>query len=124
MTWPKFVWNSYIPPRQSFILWLGLKGRLLTKDKLQSFIEDQTCPLCRSENETIDHLFFHYRIGSQIWAKIKSWLGITRAMQTLKAVIKWMTKEARGTGFPAKIKRISLTCTVYHIWGARNKRIF
>ncbi|GFY90990.1 hypothetical protein Acr_07g0011860 [Actinidia rufa] len=124
ITWPKFVWNSSIPPRQSFILWLGLKGRFLTKDKLQTYIDDPLYPFCRSENETIEHLFFHCRIGSQIWAKIKSWLGITRSMQTFKATVKWMIKEARGTGFPAKLKRISLAFTVYHIWGARNKRIF
>ena len=45
-------------------------------------------------------------------------------MQTLKAAVKWMIKEARGTGLPAKIKKISLACTVYHIWEARNQRNF
>ena len=45
-------------------------------------------------------------------------------MKTLKTAVKWMIKEARGTSFLAKIKRISLACTVYHIWGARNKKIF
>ena len=29
-----------------------------------------------------------------------------------------------GTGFPAKIKKIALACTVYLIWGTRNKRNF
>ncbi|XP_057469633.1 uncharacterized protein LOC130758700 [Actinidia eriantha] len=123
ITWPKLVWHSSITPKHS-ILWLGLKDRLLTKDKLQGFIEDQTCPLCRHENETIDHLVFHCRVGNQIWAKIKSWLGISRAMQTLKATVKWMIKETRGIRFLARIKRISLACTVYHIWEARNKRNF
>ena len=45
-------------------------------------------------------------------------------MQTLKAAVKWMIKEARGTGFPAKIKRIGLACTVYYIWKTQNKRLF
>ena len=40
LPWPKLVWHNSIPPRQSFILWLGLKDRLLTKDKLQGLIED------------------------------------------------------------------------------------
>ena len=124
LTWPRLVWHGSIIPRHSFILWLGLKDRLLTKDKLQDFIEDQSCPLCNSQNETLNHLFFHCRIGNQIWANVKRWLGISRAMQTLKAAVKWMIKEARGTGFPAKIKRIGLACTVYYIWEARNKRLF
>ena len=124
ITWPKLVWHGSLIPRHSFILWLGLKNRLLTKDKIRDYIEDQLCPLCSAQNETLDHLFFHCAIGSQIWANVKSWLGITRAMQSLKAAVKWMIKEARGTGFPAKIKRIGLACTVYYIWEARNKRIF
>ena len=33
-TWPNLVWHVAIIPRHSFILWLGLKDRLLTKDKL------------------------------------------------------------------------------------------
>ena len=106
--------ESYTP-KHSFNLWLGLKDRLLTKDKLQGFIEDQSCPLCRSENESIDHLFFHYRMGNQIWSQIKGWQGISLAMQTLKAVVKWMIKDARGTGIQAKAKKISLACTVYHL---------
>ena len=124
LAWPKMVWQSFITPKHAFILWLGLKGKLLTKDKLQGVIEDTFCPLCRSELETIDHLFFHCSIGSQVWAKTRDWLGITRAMQTIKAAVKWMIKEARGTGIRAKIKRISLASTVYHIWEARNQRIF
>ena len=45
-------------------------------------------------------------------------------MQTLKVAVKWMIKEARGTGFLAKIKRIGLACIVYYIWEVRNKRLF
>ncbi|GFZ08668.1 hypothetical protein Acr_20g0004760 [Actinidia rufa] len=89
------------------------------------FSDDRLCPLCRSEDETVDHLFFRCRVGGQIWAQIKAWLGITRAMQTIKASVKWLIKEARGTGLQAKIKKISLACTVYHLWEeARNQRIF
>ena len=103
---------------------MGIKDRLRTRDKLHDFIEDLACPLCMDENENIDHLFFCCRAVSQIWASIKNWLDISRAMHTLKAAVKWMIKEARGTGLPAKFKKISLACTIYHIWVARNKRIF
>ena len=105
-------------------MWLGLKEKLLTKDKLQGVIEDTACPLCKAATESIEHLFFSCRITSEIWTKIKSWLRISRGMQTLKAAVKWLIKEARGTGAPAKIKRISLASTVYHLWEARNQRNF
>ncbi|XP_057461129.1 uncharacterized protein LOC130751551 [Actinidia eriantha] len=124
LAWPKIVWQSFIMPKHSFILWLGLKEKLMTRDKLQGVIEDISCPLCNAAAESIEHLFFSCRIANKIWTKIKSWLRISRGMQTLKAAAKWLIKEARGTGVPAKIKRISLASTVYHLWEARNQRIF
>ncbi|GFS40250.1 hypothetical protein Acr_00g0067380 [Actinidia rufa] len=124
LAWTKMVWQSFITPKHSIILWLGLKEKLLTKDKLQGVIEDMSCPLCRVEDETIDHLFFCCRIANEVWARINSWLGITKRMQTLKAAVKWMIKEARGTGVPAKIKRLTLASTIYHIWEAKNQRNF
>ncbi|GFY93055.1 hypothetical protein Acr_08g0014510 [Actinidia rufa] len=65
--------------------------------------------------------FFRPRKGNLTWPK---WLGISRSMGTLKAAVKWIFKEARGTGIQAKAKRIGLACTVYYIWEARNERIF
>ena len=124
LVWPKMVWHKSITPKHSFMLWLGLKDRLLTKDKLQGIIEDQICPMCRIEDETVNHLFFQCSVGGQIWNHIKNWLGISRAMQTIKAAVKWMIKEARGTGPQAKAKRIGLACTVYHLWEARNQKLF
>ena len=32
--------------------------------------------------------------------------------------------ESRGSSCKAKARRIALACTVYHIWIARNRRIF
>ena len=55
---------------------------------------------------------------------IKQWLGISRAISTLEAAIKWIFNEARGTEIQAKAKRIGLACTVYYIWETRNERIF
>ncbi|XP_057473990.1 uncharacterized protein LOC130762326 [Actinidia eriantha] len=124
LTWPKLVWKSCFIPQHSFILWLGLKNRLLKRDKLQGIIEDQSCPLCKAEEESIEHLFFQCNVGKQVWTQIKQWLGITRVMNTLKAAVKWLIKEARGTGVQAKVKKIRLACTFYYLWEARNLRIF
>ncbi|GFY86939.1 hypothetical protein Acr_05g0005780 [Actinidia rufa] len=37
-TWSKLVWHRAITPKYSFILWLGLKDCLLTRDKLHDFL--------------------------------------------------------------------------------------
>ncbi|PSS07587.1 LOB domain-containing protein [Actinidia chinensis var. chinensis] len=116
--------DSHITPRHSFTLWLGLKDRLQTRDKLPELIEEKVCPLCSAADETIGYLFFQCVIGNQVWSQIKQWLGITRAMTTLKSAVKWIIKEARGTWVKSKAKKIGLACSVYYIWETRNERIF
>ncbi|GFZ05500.1 hypothetical protein Acr_17g0010720 [Actinidia rufa] len=124
ITQPKMVWSSCIMPKNSFILWLGLKDRLLTRDKIQEFSEDKSCPLCTNLDESVDHLFFQCNVAKQVWLCVKQWLGISRSMSTLKAASKWIFKEAKGTWIQAKAKKIGLACVVYYIWEARNERIF
>ncbi|GFS44393.1 hypothetical protein Acr_00g0090060 [Actinidia rufa] len=60
----------------------------------------------------------------QVWMEIKAWLGFTRALTTLKAAIKWISKEGRGTGVQAIAKRIGIACVVYYLWKHRNTRMF
>ena len=57
--WLPFVWNTFHIPSCSFITWLACRGRLSTKDNQVFFNnqEDQRCVLCRSYNETIEHIF-------------------------------------------------------------------
>ncbi|GFZ14733.1 hypothetical protein Acr_24g0009230 [Actinidia rufa] len=46
------------------------------------------------------------------------------ALTTLKAAIKWISKEGRGTGVQAIAKRIGIACVVYCLWKHRNTRMF
>ena len=122
--WAKLVWHHSLLPKHAFILWLSLKERLLTRDKLIDQIEDSSCILCGAPIESVNHLFFHCSVVNQIWAAIKGWLGFSRALSTLKAAAKWIKKEGRGTGAQAIAKKVGLACTVYSIWTMRNARMF
>ena len=124
VSWAKVVWHCTIMPRQSFILWLSMKERLLTREKMIDQIEDTSCVLCGDPIESVSHLFFHCRTANQIWTEIKQWLGFSRALTTHKAAAKWIIKEARGTGVQAVAKKLGFAATVYCIWKARNLRIF
>ncbi|GFZ09181.1 hypothetical protein Acr_20g0009890 [Actinidia rufa] len=59
-----------------------------------------------------------------VWAEIKSWMGLSWALTTLKASAKWIIKEARGMGVQAVAKKVGFACTVYCIWATRNARMF
>lgn len=56
--WVDIVWNLLSIPKCSFILWLALKDRLLTRDRMLNFHMNTpaSCLLCNGV-ETIHHLF-------------------------------------------------------------------
>lgn len=122
--WSKIVWDPIITPKHSFILWLGLKGRLNTKDRLHYLGIDQICGFCHSSVESKQHLFFSCSFSGRIWMSIRAWIGLRRVMSTLESGIKWLKKECKGGSWLQKAKRVAFASTVYHIWKARNKLTF
>ncbi|KAI3458729.1 hypothetical protein Pfo_015392, partial [Paulownia fortunei] len=85
---------------------------------------DGTCNLCNRELENHQHLFFKCSISYNIWKQIRDWIGIKREMSNINSALKWIKKEAGGTLWHNKAKKIALACTVYQIWTTRNRKIF
>lgn len=56
--WANIVWSSPSTPKHSYILWLATLGRLRTKDRIEFLDIDHLCTFCKSQTETIDHLYF------------------------------------------------------------------
>ncbi|XP_057509147.1 uncharacterized protein LOC130791836 [Actinidia eriantha] len=122
--WLKVIWINYAILKHAFILWLAMKEKLLTKDRLYDLEADQICSLCRTENEITEHLFFQCSFVRQVWNAIKGWLGFHITLSTVKAAVKWSIKEARGTGIHSKAKSLGIACTTYFLWEARNLKTF
>ncbi|XP_050219091.1 uncharacterized protein LOC126669623 [Mercurialis annua] len=78
--WGKIIWSSGNIPRYSFITWMALIGRLVTKDKLRKWnvINDDKCSLCNVNLESRDHLFFDCSYSKKIWRSVLDRLGINR----------------------------------------------
>lgn len=92
--WAQIIWKPFLPPKSSFVLWLGLRGRLLTRDRLDFLHIDQTCGFCGLEIETVRHLFFTCPMSRAIWQPVRAWTRMRREMNTLEAAVKWLRKEA------------------------------
>lgn len=115
--WAQIIWKPFIPPKSSFVLWLGQRGGLLTRERLDFLHIDQTCGFCGLEIETVRHLFFTCPMSRAIWQPVRAWTRMRREMNTLEAAVKWLRKEARGTTVPARVRRLSFACTTtsgYH----------
>ena len=52
-----------------YFMWVTVKGRLLTTDNLQKrgFVIPIWCSMCKSDEETVDHLFLHCRVARELW---------------------------------------------------------
>lgn len=58
--WWRDTWNKMNVPKHSFICWLAMHRRLLTRDRLarMGVCQETECLLCGCKPENIDHLFF------------------------------------------------------------------
>ncbi|KAK4416778.1 hypothetical protein Salat_2503300 [Sesamum alatum] len=122
--WKAAIWKAFIPPKYSFILWLGLRGRLATRDRLAFLDEEHSCSLCINTMESAEHLYFACPFSNYVWSHIRQWLSITRRMFTIHSAVKWLKKEKTGSSVQNKARTLALACTVCSLWRHRNEIIF
>lgn len=69
VSWFKSVWFSQRIPKHAFILWVTLRDRLTTRDRLRSWglSVPGNCLLCSSALETKSHRFFECDFGNEVW---------------------------------------------------------
>ena len=84
--WHHLIWSTPHIPRHSFILWLAIRERLNTKDRLLSWgmAIDPTCVLCGGTLESIDHLFFQCPFTVDLRATILHKCSIVKPTQPWK----------------------------------------
>ncbi|KAL0458716.1 UNVERIFIED_CONTAM: hypothetical protein Slati_0498800 [Sesamum latifolium] len=113
--WQKTIWKAFVPPKYSFVLWLGLRGRLATRDRLSFQQEEEACSLCINKQGSARHLFFEYPFSDFVWSQIRHWVGFSRCMSTLLSAVKWLNKEKTGSSVQNKARHIALACTVHSL---------
>ncbi|KAL0411967.1 UNVERIFIED_CONTAM: hypothetical protein Slati_3786400 [Sesamum latifolium] len=122
--WKAAIWKAFIPSKYSFILWLGLRGRLAARDRLAFLQEEHSCSFCINTIESASHLFFACPFSAHVWTDIRQWLDISRRMSTLPSAVKWLKKEKTGSFVQNKVRAITSACTIYSLWRHRNEVIF
>ncbi|XP_050232994.1 uncharacterized protein LOC126681497 [Mercurialis annua] len=126
VSWHKIVWNKGYMPRFSFILWLILRDRVKTKDKLKKWgvTEDDICVLCPDGVEFVNHYFFNYEFATCIWRSVLKACHCSIEIRSWRSVISWFSRRAAGKNNMAEVRRLALSAIVYYIWTARNKKVF
>ena len=65
----KSIWKQKIPSRVAFFVWTAALGKCLTIDNLRKrkiCILDW-CYMCKCNSESVDHLFLHCPVASELW---------------------------------------------------------
>nr|XP_009794770.1 PREDICTED: uncharacterized protein LOC104241523 [Nicotiana sylvestris] len=100
--------------------------KLYTKDRLAKWgiVSNMDCPLCESEDESREHLFFLCKYSESVWSRLLKWQGIRRKPIEWSMEQEWAKRYARGKNGSADIYRMTLAACGYAIWQERNLRIF
>ncbi|XP_050238425.1 uncharacterized protein LOC126687917 [Mercurialis annua] len=126
VSWHRLIWNKHSVPRFSFLLWLAMRRKMRTKDRLFKWkvVEDEVCIFCNHDAETIDHCLFECEYVKKIWDKLLPICSCPGNILTWRRLISWFSNRAVGKNAAAAMRRIILSATVYYDWRARNKKIF
>ena len=120
--WHKIVWFSASIPKASFILWLAIKGKLKTQDRLIQSSSQLSCLLCGSQMETHNHLFFSCSYTQEIWMSLLMKSEIPYTHHSWNEWVDWMTKNHSGKKFKDIVLKLCFGMAIHSIWMERNNR--
>jgi hypothetical protein len=67
----KRLWKSWAPPKCKFFLWLAIRNKCWTTDRLRRGLQHPVvCVLCDQEQETVQHLLCICSFARQFWHDI------------------------------------------------------
>jgi hypothetical protein len=123
VTWWPLVWFAYAIPKQAFILWLVMRDKLTTGERLAKwgYNGSTVCFFCRHRLESRGHLFFECGFSSRIWQAAMARCFVEKPPLLWEDVLQlgcrnWKKKTLRDT-----LCRLALSSTVYNLWRARNE---
>ncbi|KAK4381841.1 hypothetical protein Sango_2929500 [Sesamum angolense] len=112
-------------PKNCFIHWLAIMGRLSTLDKPWLHHIGGFCILCPDGvPETHDHLFFACSFSRRCLAIIRQQIPLPWPHRDWQHGVQWASSRWRGNHVVNAAYRSLLASLVYHIWQERNSRRF
>ena len=121
-SWASEIWFPQTTPRYAFMAWLASRDRLSTMDRVVKWSHgvDSTCVLCRSTQESRNHLFFECDYTSKLWEFMaKGIMGnsFTKHWSEIMEFINDSSREKRSLF----CIRYAFQVVLYAVWRERNK---
>lgn len=123
VSWHNEVWFSGGIPKHMFLVWLMVRNRCPTRDRLLSWglQTDSRCLLCNVADESIAHCFFECSVAWEIWKTIAVRCNFNSARQWAAILPQLKCHSTNKTQ-----KTLLLLCwqaTLYILWTERNNRL-
>ncbi|GJS23740.1 uncharacterized protein Tco_0452372 [Tanacetum coccineum] len=129
--WFPVVWFSHCVPRHSIHLWLVIRKKLKTQDRLKQWdvgpcvdLNLLRCPLCNLVQDSHDHIFFECSYSLQVWLKIRILCGMDSIDARMDDILAFLIPISKGRSVVSIIARVVVAATTYFLWKERNSRLF
>nr|GEU84747.1 hypothetical protein [Tanacetum cinerariifolium] len=128
VNWVDVVWYPNCIPRHAFNLWLVIKRKLKTQDNLWSWEVSSSlassCPLCESQPDSHEHLFFECPFSTQVWLHMRDLAGLSQIPPILEVILDFIIPMAKIRTSTSVFSKLVLAAVAYFIWQERNNRLF
>ncbi|MFS7950996.1 putative reverse transcriptase zinc-binding domain-containing protein [Helianthus anomalus] len=120
-------WNKWVPSKCNLLVWKAEMGRIPTADALSKrgiVTGEGLCPLCKSETESVDHLFTSCIVAAVLWQKVSIWCRIPPIFAfSFKDLLEVHVSSRVSVTMQPVIQGVVFT-VVWCLWMARNKASF
>nr|ACF87105.1 unknown [Zea mays] len=125
----KRLWKSWAPPKCKFFLWLAIRNKCWTSDRLEMRGLDHpvSCLFCDQEQETIQHILCSCVFARQFWHSILFGLNVGNLSPSRDEIsfADWWRKTSKKIH---KSKRKGMNSIIilgaWCLWIHRNKAVF
>ncbi|XP_021994626.1 uncharacterized protein LOC110891242 [Helianthus annuus] len=131
VVWSTIVWFAQCIPRHAFLMWLIMRGKLLTQDKILKWdlsrrknMNMMCCLLCYANHDSHSHLFFECNYSTKVWAIVKRKVGMDSVQPKWADIVDWLITRSKSKLAKDYVARVVVAATAYTIWQERNARIF
>ncbi|GJR85933.1 reverse transcriptase domain, reverse transcriptase zinc-binding domain protein [Tanacetum coccineum] len=126
--WCDVVWFSCCIPCHAVHLRLVLRRSLKTQDQLRPWDATSVifvvCPLCETQPDSHDHLFFECVYSQQVWHGLKALAGLPNSSDAMDEVVSDILPFVTRRTSKSIIAKLVVAATWYFIWQERNGRLF
>ncbi|XP_022042083.1 uncharacterized protein LOC110944745 [Helianthus annuus] len=131
VNWVNMVWFKQCIPKHSFHIWLVIRNKLKTQDRLsvweagsETNLKLMCCPLCCFDRDSRDHLFFECSFAAQVWNNVRTMTNMEHVNGEWSDIMTWMEQNVSLKKPDNVISRLVVAAASYFVWQERNNRLF